>query len=102
MIDCIESKMQPYLSFFGTMPNLKIDHLLHQKLSKFTGLARKHSSIFLVQNNLTLNTGVHNLQKGLRLLVVVVDYPYLLYWASRALVTMNYGVIVCVVLDGNF
>ena len=100
------------MSIFGTIRNSKVCHLLHPKLSKFTGLARKHSSIFLVQNNLTLNTGVHNLQdyaswgeevqEGLRFLVVVLDYPYLLYWASRALVTMGYSAIVCVVLDGNF
>ena len=35
-------------------PNSKIDHLLYPKLSKFTSLTRKHSSIFLRKTQLSL------------------------------------------------
>ena len=40
-------------SFFNGL-NLKIDHLLYPKLSKFTSLTRKHSSIFLRKTWLSL------------------------------------------------
>ena len=50
------------LSIFWVIPNSKIGHLLYPKLSRITALTKKHSSIFLMQKNLTLKTWVHNLQ----------------------------------------